>query len=63
MNDLIDGCSLGEDNKNSISLDKRKRKRLADKFDEGFAEDDYDLIKENSGVKIARVHTHTFHSQ
>lgn len=59
LKDLIDDAPIeesGSDGEDSdASVGPKKRKKSDDELDDRLEDEDYDLIEENLGVKVARV--------
>lgn len=61
LKDLIDDAPIeesgsdGEDSDASNAGPNKKRKKSDDELDDRLEDEDYDLIEENLGVKVARV--------
>lgn len=59
LKDLIDDAPIeesGSDGEDSdASAGPKKRKKSDDELDDRLEDEDYDLIEENLGVKVARV--------
>lgn len=58
LKDLIDDAPIdesGSDGDDSEDEGPKKRKKSDDELDDRLEDEDYDLIEENLGVKVARV--------
>lgn len=55
LRDLIDDNPIEEDSDTDSDSSRKKRKKSDDEdFDDRLEDEDYDLIEENLGVKVAR---------
>lgn len=59
MKDFIDDNPVQEDEESDDESKKRKNSDDEDELPDRLDDDDYDLIEENIGVKVQRVHMYS----